>query len=102
MQWIEGRVAAARAIANHLTTYPPEHAVAQAAWIADALHMPLTTFAMILGTSFTEARALPTERTRAGDLLRAGANYARHDSAEPQLRQALELHTSRPITGHQP
>ena len=102
MQWIEGRVAAARAIATHLTSYPPDHAVAQAVWIADALHMPLTTFAMILGTSFTDAHALPAGRTRAGELLRAGAEYARHDSAEPQLQHALELHAiGRPITGRQ-
>jgi hypothetical protein len=85
MQWIEGKIAAARAIAGYLTTYPADQAVAHAAGIARTVDMPLTTFAMILGQAFTDARALPPPGNRAGDLLRTGAEYSRRESAGPEL-----------------
>jgi DNA primase len=43
MQWIEGRLAAARTIANYLATYPPSHTAHQIGWIADALDLSRTT-----------------------------------------------------------
>src|SRR5205823_5572382 len=37
MQWIEGRLAAARSITRYLATYPPSYAARQIGWLADAL-----------------------------------------------------------------
>jgi hypothetical protein len=39
MQWIEGRLAAARTIANYLATYPASYAAAQIGWIGNALDL---------------------------------------------------------------
>src|SRR5207249_2946664 len=43
MQWIEGRLAAARSITSYLTTYPPSYAARQIGWLADALHLDAST-----------------------------------------------------------
>jgi DNA primase len=43
MQWVEGRVAAAREIATCLATYPPAFAAAQTEWIARILGVAPTT-----------------------------------------------------------
>jgi DNA primase len=76
MQWAEGKVAASRIIANYLTGYPPDRAVENAGWIANALEMEPSTFAGVLGVAFREARALPPAGDRAGDLLREAADLA--------------------------
>jgi DNA primase len=44
MQWIEGRLAAARSIAAYLATYPAGYTAAQIGWIANALDLDTSTF----------------------------------------------------------
>jgi DNA primase len=53
MQWIEGRLAAARSIAIHLATYPPAHAAAQIGWIAHTLDLDPSTFTLELANAYT-------------------------------------------------
>ena len=56
MQWIEGRLAAARTIARTLTTYPVNHAAAQIGWIAHAVQMNPSTFTNELLDAFRSAK----------------------------------------------
>lgn len=44
MQWIEGRLMAARSIATKLATYPAAFTARQIGWLADALHLDPATF----------------------------------------------------------
>jgi DNA primase len=81
MQWVEGRVAAARGIARILSDYPPEHAIAQTGWISSTLDIAPSTFAAALSTAYREAHALPPAGTRAGALLRAAADPRRVSGA---------------------
>ena len=54
MQWVEGRLAAARSIASYLTTYAPSYAFAQASWIAQALDLMPTTMTTELTRAYRE------------------------------------------------
>lgn len=83
MQWIEGRLAAARTIADILTSHPPAHAIAQTRWISTVLDIAPSTFAATLATAYRDAHSLPPPGTRAGDLLRA-ATDPRHIGAAPR------------------
>ncbi len=73
MQWVEGRLDAARAMADTLTAYPAEDAVRYCGWIAGALDLFPSSVAYALGDAFARAHALPPSGTKAGDLLRAAA-----------------------------
>jgi DNA primase len=53
MQWVEGRLGAARSIAIRLATYPPAHAAAQIGWIAHTLDIDPSTFALELANAYT-------------------------------------------------
>jgi len=68
MQWIEGRLAAARAIASYLATYPASHSARQIGWLADALHLDAATVTFELA----EAYRAPTRTTpnRCSDMVR--------------------------------
>lgn len=55
MQWIEGRLAAARSITAHLATYPASHTADQIGWIADTLHLDAATFTFELVTAYRTA-----------------------------------------------
>jgi len=48
MQWVEGRLGAARTIAGHLAGYPASYADAQTGWIADVLDLNASTVAFEL------------------------------------------------------
>jgi hypothetical protein len=78
MQWVEGKVAAARILADYLTTYPADQAIENASWIARVVDVDRSTFATMLGEAFTQARALPPVGDRHGDLLREAARAAIH------------------------
>jgi DNA primase len=52
MQWIEGRLQAARNIAGYLTSYPVSHTAAQIGWIAHALHIDGASFTDELVTAY--------------------------------------------------
>jgi DNA primase len=58
MQWIEGRLAAARTIARMLTTYPVNHAAGQIGWIAHTLHMNPSTFTDELLEAFRSTKLI--------------------------------------------
>lgn len=77
MQWVEGRLAAARNIADILASYLPSYAIAQTDWISTVLDVAPSTFAAALGTAYRDAHALPPTGTRTGDMLRAAANPTR-------------------------
>ena len=69
MQWIEGRLAAARTIARTLTTYPVNHAAAQIGWIAHAVQMNPSTFTDELLDAFRSAKLVnQTGRPRVAPL----------------------------------
>lgn len=73
MQWVEGRLGAARTIADCLTHYPPEVAITHIAPIATALDVAPSTLLTTLGTAYARANALPPGDTRIGELLRTAA-----------------------------
>lgn len=66
MQWIEGRLGAARAIARYLATYPANYAARQVCWLADVLKLDQTTITRELTTAYEQAdtRATATRSTR--------------------------------------
>ena len=79
MQWVEGHVAAARAIANYLATYPPSYTAHQIGWIDDTLDLSRTTTTRELTGAYTRRpieslashRPKPTSGARAeGQLIR--------------------------------
>ncbi len=53
MQWVEGRLAAARSIATYLATYPPTYAAAQIGWIAHTLEIEPSSFTFELADAYT-------------------------------------------------
>jgi hypothetical protein len=53
MQWVEGRLGAARSIAIHLASYPPAHAAKQIGWIAHTLDIEPSTFTLELAAAYT-------------------------------------------------
>jgi DNA primase len=57
MQWIEGRLAAARSIAAYLASYPPGHAASQIGWIANTLHIDPATFTNELLIAFRSEKS---------------------------------------------
>jgi len=60
MQWVEGRVGAARTIARYLAGYPASYADAQTGWIADVLDVNASTVAFELADQRSQnARGLP-------------------------------------------
>jgi hypothetical protein len=48
MQWVEGRLGAARTIARYLAGYPASYADAQTGWIADVLDLSVSTVTLEL------------------------------------------------------
>jgi DNA primase len=63
MQWIEGRLGAARTIAKDLATYPVGHAAKQIGWIAHALELDAATFTFeLLGAYRALAAGRPIGR----------------------------------------
>jgi len=52
MQWVEGRLHAARAIASYLSTYPVSHAAAQIGWISQALDIAPATLTLEVATAY--------------------------------------------------
>jgi DNA primase len=52
MQWIEGRLAAARAITSYLATYPPHQTATQIAWISQAVSLDPTTVTFELAAAY--------------------------------------------------
>lgn len=61
MQWIEGRLGAARSIATHLATYPASHAARQIGWIADTLHLDPTTVTLELVAAYRSTSTASTD-----------------------------------------
>jgi DNA primase len=57
MQWVEGRLAAARSISRYLATYPPNFAARQVAWLADTLNLNGTTVTYELAQAFQDTPA---------------------------------------------
>jgi DNA primase len=55
MQWIEGRLGAARWITRYLATYPPSHAARQVVWLADILNLDHTTITHELTAAYEVA-----------------------------------------------
>jgi len=90
MQWVEGRVGAARILANYLTTYPAAEAVRNAGWIAQSVDVDHSVFAALLGTAFRDANALPPVGDRTGDPLRDAARYADREHDRIPVRAQLE------------
>lgn len=70
MQWVEGKLGAARGIATVLAGYRPEDAIKQTPWISSVLEIAPSTFLATLRTAYAATHALPSAGTRAGDLLR--------------------------------
>ena len=52
MQWVEGRLGAARAIASYLSTYPVNHAARQIGWISQSLELSAASFTQLLADAF--------------------------------------------------
>lgn len=66
MQWIEGRLGAARAITRYLATYPATYAARQVSWLADTLNLDQTTISRELTTAYqqTDTTAASTRNSR--------------------------------------
>lgn len=64
MQWVEGQLAATRAVTRYLATYPPSYAARQIAWLADALDVHHTTVTRELANAYENAPVLPIGQTR--------------------------------------
>jgi DNA primase len=85
MQWIEGRLGAARAICSVLAHYPTSDAIGQTKWIADVLGLASTSVAITLADAFRNADVWPPIGTHASDQLRAavtGKNAALTNPSE--------------------
>jgi len=65
MQWVEGRLAAAREITTYLATYPASHAARQIGWISDALRLDAATLTRELVDAFDRVprRMQPASRS---------------------------------------
>ncbi len=61
MQWIEGRLAAARTIARYLATYPAGYTARQIGWLANALNLDASTITFELTDAY---RSAPASRPR--------------------------------------
>jgi DNA primase len=60
MQWVEGRLGAARAITTYLASYPFAYADAQTGWIADVLDLNVSTVILELADERSQnARGFP-------------------------------------------
>lgn len=55
MQWPEGRLAALRSVAIHLTTYPPDYVARQAGWLADAMQINPATVTLELAAALSRS-----------------------------------------------
>jgi DNA primase len=64
MQWIEGRLGAARAITRYLATYPPSYAARQVSWLAEALDLDHRTVTRELAGAYEAANAAPAAPVR--------------------------------------
>ena len=60
MQWVEGRLAAARAITSYLSTYPVERAARQIGWISDALQLNFSSVTQLLAEAFLAPTPSPS------------------------------------------
>lgn len=60
MQWIEGRLAAARHITEYLTSYPVSHTVRQIGWLADTLQLDPATVTFELVAGYRTRSAAPS------------------------------------------
>ena len=56
MQWIEGRLGAARTIAKDLATYPVGHAAKQIGWISRALELDAATVTFEVIAAYRSSR----------------------------------------------
>jgi hypothetical protein len=81
MQWIEGRLAAARTIAGYLATYPVSYAAAQIGWIGHVLDLDAATFTFELANAYRQPGA-PPNGARPAALI----NPLDSDHAEPGRR----------------
>ncbi|MDT4933280.1 MAG: primase [Pseudonocardiales bacterium] len=81
MQWIEGRLAAARAIAGYLATYPVSYAAAQIGWIGNVLDLEAATFTFEVAAAYRQPCA-PPNGARPAALI----NPLDSDHAEPGRR----------------
>jgi DNA primase len=91
LQWVDGRLTAARAIAHDLIMHTVEYAVEQAGWIAAALDLNPSAVISALGCAYQHSGNLPPPgASPAADLLQAGIRYAAGaDIPEPQLPSAV-------------
>jgi DNA primase len=60
MQWIEGRLAAARLITGYLASYPPSYSARQIGWLAETLHLDHTTITRELAAAYNRVDTKPT------------------------------------------
>ena len=70
MQWVEGRLGAARTIARHLASYPASYASAQTGWIANVLDLNDSTLTLDSATLSDTARISLAEGSRISRLTR--------------------------------
>lgn len=82
IQWIEGRLAAARAIATYLGTYPVSHAAAQIGWISNVLDLDAATFTFELADAYRRADACPPAQHGPPDLTRGAVSRRSVDAGD--------------------
>jgi DNA primase len=70
MQWIEGRLAAARAIADYLATYPASYTAHQIGWLADTLDLSRSTITREFTSAYDRKAIQSLPRRRARELTR--------------------------------
>ena len=70
MQWVEGRLAAARVVSRYLATYPPSHSARQIAWIADALQLDPATVSREVAAAYRVAQPRGISSAGRSDLAR--------------------------------
>jgi DNA primase len=74
MQWVEGRLAAARQIAGYLATYPASYSAGQIGWIANALDLDPSTFTFELATAYRQGGRRPGLETCGQEAQPVGAH----------------------------
>jgi DNA primase len=77
MQWIEGRLAAARTIAGYLTTYPASYTARQIGWLADALKLDASTVTFELTEAYRSQSRSPRARLNEPELSSAPITITR-------------------------
>jgi DNA primase len=71
MQWIEGRIGAARSITRYLATYPPSHAARQIGWLTEALDLDHMTITRELAAAYESQDIARTVRACENSQVRA-------------------------------